>query len=119
MFIRASSSAGLVGRQPPPSQRRPGWTISWQFKASALEPVGLVDDVAEGLTREEAAAVVEEDLAAAVVEVGAVTGGVRGDQHVGRGPERVIRGQGLLLEDVEGRARDLAGPERGHQVVEA
>src|SRR6185503_2121933 len=32
MFIRASSSAGMVGRQPPTSQRRPGWTISWQFK---------------------------------------------------------------------------------------
>jgi hypothetical protein len=26
MFIRASSSAGMVGRQPPTSQRRPGCT---------------------------------------------------------------------------------------------
>ncbi len=28
----------MVGRQPPPSQRRPGWTTSWQFKASASFP---------------------------------------------------------------------------------
>src|SRR5882672_12140474 len=38
MFIRASVSAGMVGRQPPPSQRWPGWTISWQFTSRRFEP---------------------------------------------------------------------------------
>src|SRR5216683_1111771 len=41
MFIRASFSAGRVGRQPPPSQRRPGWTTSWQFKASAVRSCSM------------------------------------------------------------------------------
>ena len=43
---------------------------------------------------------------------------MRGEQHTRRGPERVVGGQWLLLEDVEAGAGDLAGPQRLDQVVE-
>src|SRR5437588_6470719 len=82
------------------------------------EPAGLVDEIAQRLAGEEAAAVVEDDVVAPLVEIGAVAGGMRGEQHTRRGPERVVGGQWLLLEDVEAGAGDLAGPQRLDQVVE-
>src|SRR5512138_2295375 len=36
MSIRASFSAGMVDSQPPPSQRWPGWTTSWDFTSRAM-----------------------------------------------------------------------------------
>src|SRR6202022_3431137 len=47
----------------------------------ALEPAGFVDEVAQRRAAEEAAAIVEDDLVAALVEIGAVAGGVRRQQH--------------------------------------
>jgi putative ATP-binding cassette transporter len=75
-----------------------------------LEPVSLVHHVAQRLAGEEATAVVEENLEAPIVEVGPVARGVRGDQHAGERPQGMVGGQGLLLEDVQPRARDLARP---------
>jgi hypothetical protein len=74
---------------------------------------------AQRLTRGEAAAVVEHDVEAAVVEVGAVARGMRGDQHIGGRPERMICRQGLYFEDVEGCPGDLVSVKRVHKVVEA
>src|SRR5207245_3605938 len=85
---------------------------------ASSEPGGLVDDVAEGLAGGEAPAVVEQDLEAALVQVGAEAGRLRRDQHAGRAPQRMVGGQRLLLEDVEPGARDLARAQRGHEVVE-
>src|SRR6267142_1579474 len=65
------------------------------------EPAGLVDHISERLSREKASAIVEQDLVATVVEVGAEAGGMRRDEHAGHGPERMVGGQRLLLEDVE------------------
>src|SRR6266403_2071489 len=83
-----------------------------------LEPGRFVDDVAERLAGGEAAAVVEQDLQAPLVEVGAEAGRVRRDQHAGCGPQRMLGGQRLLLEHVERGPRDLAGAQRGDEVVE-
>src|SRR5712671_3859179 len=44
------------------------------------KPGGLVDEVAQRLAGEKAAAVVEDDLAALVVEIGAIACGVRRQQ---------------------------------------
>src|SRR5438046_3533619 len=77
------------------------------------------DDVAEGLAGGEAPAVVEQDLEAALVQVGAEAGRVRRDQHAGRAPQRMVGGERLLLEDVEPGARDLARAQRGAGVGEA
>jgi hypothetical protein len=44
----------------------------------ASEPAGLVDEVAQRLAGEEAAAIVEDDLVAPLVEIGAVAGDMRG-----------------------------------------
>src|SRR5438128_8439333 len=73
------------------------------------KPAGLVDQVAQRLAGEKAAAVVENDLVAAVIEIGAVTRGVRRQQHSRQGPQLVVDGQRLLLEDIEAGAGDRAG----------
>src|ERR1700732_2372443 len=65
------------------------------------EPARLVDEVAQGLAGEEAPAVVEDDLVTPVVEIGAITRGVRRDQHPRQGPQLVVGGERLLLEDIE------------------
>src|ERR1700675_3728661 len=96
------------------------WVISSAIRidVSPLEPIGLVYHVAERLAGQETPAVVEQDLEAPVVQMRAVAGGVRRDEDAGHGPQRVVGGQGLLLEDVEPGARDLAGSERFDEVVE-
>src|SRR6266545_3190036 len=71
------------------------------------EPARFVDHVAQGLPGQEAPAVVEQDLVAALVEIGPMAGGVWRDQHARHGPQGVVGRQRLLLEDVETRARDL------------
>src|ERR1700732_1387587 len=45
------------------------------------KPASLVDEVAQRLAGEKAAAVVEDDLVPSVVEVGAVARGMRRQQH--------------------------------------
>src|SRR6202048_1421158 len=82
------------------------------------EPTGLVDEVAQRLAGEEAAAVVEDDLVAPLVEIGAVARGVRRQQHARQGPQLVVGGQRLLLEDIETRAGDLPRLERRSEIVE-
>src|SRR5215813_937843 len=105
-----ASARRVVGSTPdgPPPWRGPG----------RLEPVGLVDDVAERLTGEEAPAVVEQDLEAPVIQEGTVPGGVRRDEDARRRPQRMVGRQRLLLEDVEPGAGDLPSPERRHQIIE-
>src|SRR5438874_6826976 len=49
------------------------------------EPAGLVDEIAQRLAGEEAAAVVEDDLVAPLVEMVTVAGDMRGDQHPAHG----------------------------------
>ena len=68
-------------------------------KAWGSEPTGLVDKVAQRLVGEKMAAIVEDDLPAAVVETGAAAGGVR-RQRAGQGPQFVVGGQRLLFEDL-------------------
>src|SRR4029434_5173116 len=51
--------------------------------AGALEPARLAHHVAQRLTRHETAAVVQEDLASPIVEVGTVAGGWRSAHVVG------------------------------------
>ena len=83
-------------------------------QAVGSKPVGLVDNIAQRPACREPAAVVEEDVEAAVVEIGAVAGGVRSNQHVGRRPERMA---GILAycppyglsKSGALRARDLTG----------
>src|SRR5437879_10038456 len=82
------------------------------------EPAGLVNEVAQRLAGEKAAAVVEDDLVAAVVEIGSVARGVRRQQHSRQGPQLVVGGQRLLLEDIEAGAGDLARLECGSKIVE-
>src|ERR1700731_3110180 len=72
------------------------------------KPASLVDEVAQRLAGEEASAIVENDLVAAVVEIGTVARGVRRQQHSRQGPQFVVGGQRLVLEDVETRTGDLA-----------
>jgi hypothetical protein len=50
-------------------------------KPPRLKPSRLVDEVAQRLPGEETVAVVEDDLVAPFVEIGAVARRVRGDQH--------------------------------------
>src|SRR5438132_13951353 len=88
--------------------------ISYQ----ALKPAGLVDEVAQFLPGEKAPAIVGQHLEAALLEIGAIAGGVRRDQDAGRGPQRVVGGERLLLKDVEPGAGDLAGLERRGEVVQ-
>src|SRR6266481_2629759 len=83
------------------------------------KPAGLVDEVAQRLADEKAAAVVEDDLVAPVVEIGAVARGVRRQQHPRQGPQLVVDGQRLLLEDVEAGAGDLTRLECGSKIGRA
>src|ERR1700730_12076366 len=80
------------------------------FREGRSERTGLVDEVAQGLAGEEAAAIVEDDLVAPVVEIGAVARGMRRQQHARQGPQLVVGGQRLLLEDVETGTGDLTRP---------
>src|SRR5439155_6556955 len=82
------------------------------------EPAGLVDEIAQRLAGEEAAAIVEDDLVAPLVEIGAVARGMRRQQHPRQGPQLVVGGQRLLLEDVETRTGDLARLDCCSEVVE-
>src|ERR1700730_19379214 len=77
------------------------------FREGRSEPTGLVDEVAQRLAREEAPAIVEDDLVAPVVEIGAVARGMRRQQHPRQGPQLVVGGPRLLLEDVETGGGDL------------
>src|SRR5262245_48154598 len=71
------------------------------------KPAGLVDEVAQWLAGEKTAAIVEDDRVAPVVEIGAVARGMRRQQHARQGPQLVVGGQRLLLEDVETATGDL------------
>ena len=72
------------------------------------KPAGLVDEVAQRLAGEEAAAIVEDDLVAPVVEIGTVARGMRRQQHPRQGSQLVVgRKRRLLLEDVESHAGNL------------
>src|SRR6202011_5128341 len=62
-----------------------------------LEPVRLVDDVAQWFATHEARGVVDDDRQAALVEMRTVARGVRCQQHVGCVPQRMVRRQRLLL----------------------
>src|SRR5688572_20543454 len=84
----------------------------------ASEPAGLVHEVSQRAAGEEAPAVVEQDLEPSLVEIGAETRRVRRDEHTWRGPEWMLGRQRLVLEDVQAGAGQLAGAQRGHQVVE-
>src|SRR5215216_5002229 len=74
-----------------------------------------VDEVEEGLAGGVAAQVLEEELGAAFDVEGGGGGGVGGDDDVGQGPEFVLRGGGLGLEDVEGGAGDATLAQGGEQ----
>ena len=85
------SARTVAGRRAGPQARRAVGRHREGARAHCspkfgLEPPCLVDQVAQRLAGEEAAAIVENDLVAALVEIGAVAGGVRGQQHAGRGP---------------------------------
>ena len=95
--IISTSQSKTVG--PTPSR---ACSNSSSNATAPLKPSCFVHVVAQRLTRGEAAAVVEQDIEAAVVEVGAEACGVRGDQHVGGRPEGMVGGERLDLEDVEG-----------------
>ncbi len=79
--------------------------------ALASEPARLVDHVAQGLAGQEAPAIVEQDLEAALVEIRPVAGGVRGDEDAGHRPQRVAGRERLVLEHVEAGPGDLARPQ--------
>src|ERR1700746_3756604 len=68
----------------------PATRIDDPFYGFHSKPTGFVDEVAQGLAGEETAAVVEDDVVTALVEVGAVAGGVWREQHARRRPQRVI-----------------------------
>src|ERR1700736_389104 len=95
--------------------RRPACGVKSIFLPGLREgrskPAGLVDEVAQRLAGEETAAVVEDDLVAPVVEIGAVACGARRQQHPRKGPQLVVGGLRLLLEDVEAGA----GGRRAHR----
>src|ERR1700737_1517644 len=94
--------------------RRPACGVESIFLPGLREgrpkPAGLVDEVAQRLAGGEAAAVVEEDLVAPVVEIGTVACGVRRQQHPRKGPQLVVGGLRLLLEDVEAGAGGRGTP---------
>src|SRR5881392_3739887 len=83
------------------------------------EPARFVDQVAQWLSREKAAAIIGKDLVAALIEIGAVARGMRRDQDARQGPQRMFGGQRLLLEHIEPGAGDLAGLQSGDEIVEA
>src|SRR5262249_9054318 len=74
-----------------------------------LKPVGLVHEVAQRLAFREGPAVVQQNLVAPLVEVGAVAGDVRRQQNIAQLPQRMVARQRLLFVHVERRAGDLAG----------
>ena len=84
---------------------------------TAVKTSALVDEVAQGLAGEKAAAIVEDDVVAPLVEIRAVAGGVRRHQDAGQCPQLVVGGNGSV-EDVEFGAGDLARLDRGGEVVE-
>ena len=53
------------------------------FLIWASEPPGLIDEVAQGLAGQESPAVVEDDVVTPLVEIGAIAGRVRRQQHPG------------------------------------
>ena len=81
-------------------------------RANASEPAGLVDHIAQRLPCQEAAAIIGNNVVAALVKVRPVAGRVRRDQHARHGPQRMIGRQRLLLEHIERSAGDLAGVQR-------
>src|SRR5439155_14033641 len=83
------------------------------------EPARFVDQVAQWLSREKAAAIIGKDFVAALVEIGAVARGMRRDQDARQGPQRMFGGQRLLLEDVEPGAGDFARLQGCREIVEA
>src|SRR5437763_11997719 len=83
------------------------------------EPARFVDQVAQWLSREKAAAIIGKDLVAALVEIGAVARGMRRDQDARQGPQRMFGGQRLLLEDVEPGAGDFARLQGCREIGEA
>src|SRR5204863_3669061 len=83
------------------------------------EPARFIDQVAQWLSREKAAAIVGKDLVAALVEIGAVARGMRRDQDARQGPQRMFGGQRLLLEHIEPGAGDFARLQGCREIVEA
>ena len=78
-----------------------------------LKPVGLVHYVLEFTALAEADAVLDEELGAAVIQVGACARTVGRDDDVGHCPEGVARGQRLNLEGWHNMpAIDLLGANR-------
>src|SRR6266851_5178766 len=69
----------------------------------ASEPARLVDDVAQLLPGDKAPGIVAQHREPALVEIGAVAGGVRRDQYPRHGPQRMVGGERLLFEDIERR----------------
>src|SRR5439155_11961603 len=75
----------------------------------------LVDDVAEGLSQDPALYLVVEHTGEFRLPAAYVARHVRTDDHAGQIPQRALRWERLLLEDVEGRTRDLPGEQRFDQ----
>src|SRR5437764_7805843 len=82
------------------------------------KPAGFIDDIAQFLAGEETTAIIREDFVAALVEIGAIAGGMRRDQDARQRPQRMLGRQWLLLEHIERGAGDLAGFQRRDKVVE-
>src|SRR6266478_7962336 len=87
---------------PHPEEARSGVSKD-ALSPRASEPARLVDDVAQLLPGDEAPSIVAQHREPALVEIGAMAGGVRCDQHPGHRPQRVVGRERLLFEDVERR----------------
>src|SRR6516162_11097761 len=114
----ATSSTSPAGSEERPCPR-PHVETDRHGHGRSSEPAGLVDDVAERLPTQEAAAVLEQDLVAAIVEIGAEARGVGRDEDAGHGPQGMVGGEGLALEDIEAGARDVARLDGRGEIVES
>src|SRR3954462_2288368 len=82
------------------------------------KPVRLIHHIAQWPAIVEAAAIVEEYFGATVVQVRPDGGHMGRDEHARRIPERMIRGQGLALENVQAGPGQLPGAQRGVEIRE-
>ena len=77
---------------------------------------GAVDAFAQWLAVEKPGQVVDEQLGHRAVAVWVAAADMRQDHNAGRGPERVVCGQGFSAEDVQNGAGEVAGGGGGDQV---
>src|SRR5205823_3980491 len=82
-----------------------------------LKPLRLVDDVPQRVAGGEAADVVEQQGQMSLRDARGIAGDVRReDDPVAHAPERMVGGQRLLLEDVEGRPGKFPGFQGGEEI---